>query len=97
MVNKAPEGSWSCQTVKLCNVSRGTRNQESLLARAGSNLAVSQPVKLVSCESVASQQGHGHGTRALFIIRSRYQAMTSEYIEDLMCAIVTVIFIECEN
>jgi hypothetical protein len=48
--------------------------------------------KLVGCESFASQQGRGHGTRATTIVESRYQATASEAIEDFMCAVVTVIF-----
>jgi hypothetical protein len=44
--------------------------------------------KLVSCESVASQQGYEHGIRAVFIVRSRCLATPSEDIEALMFAVV---------
>jgi hypothetical protein len=59
------------------------------LAKARSNL---RPTNLVSCEFVDSQEGHEHGTRVTPVVRSRYQAMTSEDIEDFMCAAVTLIF-----
>jgi hypothetical protein len=45
----------------------------------------------LNCElavSVASQQGHGHSTRAISIVRSRYLAMPSEDMEDLIFAVL---------
>jgi hypothetical protein len=45
----------------------------------------SYEVMSCSCEPVAIQQGHEHGSRGIFIVRSRYQATTSEHIEDYVC------------
>jgi hypothetical protein len=56
----------------------------TVLARASNNLT-DRPTELVSFESVASQQGREHGTRAISTVRSRYQTMTSENIEHYVC------------
>jgi hypothetical protein len=53
-----------------------------VLARTSNNLAVSQ---LITCEPVASQQKHELGITAISIVGSRYQAMTNEDIEGLVC------------
>jgi hypothetical protein len=45
----------------------------------------------VSWKSGASQQGHEYGSRRIFTVTNHYQAMTSEDIEDFMCAVGTVI------
>jgi hypothetical protein len=46
----------------------------------------------MSCDSVAIQQGYEYGSKGIFVVENRYQASTSEEIEDLKCAVVTVIF-----
>jgi hypothetical protein len=56
------------------------------LAKASSSLAASQRL-VVSCQLVASQQGHEHKTRAISTVRIHYQAMTDEDMEVIVFAI----------
>jgi hypothetical protein len=80
------------ETVKYGHESRGTRTQKRLYWRGQQQFTRR---KLVSSESVGRQQGHEHGTRAVCIRESRYQAATSEDVEGLLCALVMAIFRMC--
>jgi hypothetical protein len=49
---------------------------------------ISRLYKNQQYKSVASQQGHEHGTRAISIVRNHYKATTGEGIEDFVFAVV---------
>jgi hypothetical protein len=51
----------------------------------------------ISCEPVAIQQGREYGSKGIFIVRSRYDEKTNKDIEDVIYAVVTLIFKVCKS